>query len=92
MKHRGFIALIFVIGCATGSVASHLVVPPARAGTTATRWEHLCDEVDDTVLTEKLNAAGAEGWELVSVGQHHLIGTVGTKHDGFVFCAKRALP
>jgi hypothetical protein len=92
MKQRGFIVIVFVIGCATGSVAHQLVVPPARAGTTPTRWEHFCSEVDGDALTAELNKMGVEGWELASVAPHHLVGNFGTKHDGFIFCSKRALP
>lgn len=90
MKHRGFIAIIFLIGCATGSVASHLVVPSARAGTAATRWEHVCDRFDDAVLTEQLNKAGEEGWELVSVAPAHQ--TLARSVDAYTACMKRALP
>jgi hypothetical protein len=39
MKHNGIIAIVFVVGCATGGVAAQLVVPPVRAGTSSTRWE-----------------------------------------------------
>jgi hypothetical protein len=92
MKHRGFIAIIFVIGCATGGVASQLVVPPARAGANPTRWEHFCGEVDPGSLTAQLNKMGAEGWELASVAQHHRTWSDGTSLDAFMFCSKRALP
>jgi hypothetical protein len=89
MKHRGFIAIIFLVGCATGGVASQLVVPPARAGTAPTRWEHFCRRASAASLTgvdsftEKLDDAGARGWELVSVTPAHQDGqTV----DEFTFC------
>jgi hypothetical protein len=92
MKHRGFIAIIFVIGCATGGVASQVIIPPVRAGTTPTRWEHLCLEADPGSLTAQLNKMGAEGWELASMAPHHR--TVGgtTDLDTFIFCSKHALP
>ena len=31
MKHRTSIAIVFLLGCATGGVAAQLVVPPVRA-------------------------------------------------------------
>jgi hypothetical protein len=37
MKRHGFIAIVFIVGCATGGVASQFVLPPARAGTNPTR-------------------------------------------------------
>ncbi len=88
MKHPGFIAVMFIIGCATGGVASQLVVPPARAGTTPTRWEHFCGEVEYDVLTRELNKVGAEGWEVVSVTARQFV----RARSDLVFCAKRALP
>jgi hypothetical protein len=91
MKQRGVIAIVFIIGCATGSVAHQLVVPPARAGATPIRWEHFCAEVDGDALTAELNKAGAEGWELATVAPHMLTGSIGTRHDTFIFCSKRAL-
>lgn len=90
MKHRGLLAIIFVVGCATGGVASRLVVPSARAGTNPTRWEYVCAEFEhDGRLTETLNKYGAEGWELVSVVPPRQV-TFGGLYVGF--CAKRALP
>lgn len=93
MKHRGFIAIIFLIGCATGGVAAQIVIPPARAGTTATRWEHFCGRINAGLLTEQLNRAGAEGWELVSVVPARQGTEMGvTTASEFTFCSKRALP
>jgi hypothetical protein len=88
MKHHGIIAIVFVIGCATGGVAAQLVVPPVRAGTSPTRWEYQCAEagfIADGTLTAKLNQLGAEGWELASME------SVGF-NKMHVACAKRALP
>jgi hypothetical protein len=91
MKHHGIIAIVFVVGCATGGVAAQLVVPPVRAGTSPTRWEYQCVDagfrVDDVNGT--LNKLGAEGWELVSMAPGQTI--VGGLHS-YVPCAKRALP
>jgi hypothetical protein len=103
MKRHGFIAVIFLIGCATGGVASQFVVPPARAGTNPTRWEYLCKaqvagnpsatEFSSWGWTTELNRWGAEGWELVSVTPRPSSGFGGfvTTHD-FILCSKRALP
>src|SRR5690348_6309430 len=58
MKHNGIIAIVFIVGCATGGVAAQLVVPPVRAGTSPTRWEYQCAEagfIADGSLTAKLN-------------------------------------
>jgi hypothetical protein len=69
MKHSAIIAIVFVIGCATGGIAAQLVVPSARAGTSPTRWEYQCAQVGSaaTDVTTALNRLGAEGWELASV-------------------------
>jgi hypothetical protein len=83
MKQHVLIALIFVIGCATGGVASKLVVPPARADTNPTRWEYHCVDMNDLEAT-KLNPLGAEGWEMVSVAVH--------PRNFFTSCFKRAAP
>ena len=90
MKHSGIIAIVFVIGCATGGIAAQLVVPPVRAGTSPTRWEYQCARVDTEVarVTANLNRLGTEGWELVSIAP--ATGSLGTY--GYVLCAKRALP
>jgi len=92
MKQRWIIAIIFVIGCATGSVASQLVVPPVRAGTSPARWEYLCGEVDADALTAQLNKLGAEGWDLVTQEASRTRPVNGaTTTLGIGFCAKRAL-
>ena len=90
MKHNGIIALVFVVGCATGGVAAQLVVPPVRAGTSPTRWEYKCAHAEfdaDGGVTAKLNKLGAEGWELVSMAPH------GAAYvTAYTLCTKRALP
>ena len=88
MKHNGIIAIVFIVGCATGGVVAQLVVPPVRAGTSPTRWEYQCAEagfIPDGTLAANLNKLGAEGWELVSM---ELLG-LNRMH---VVCAKRPLP
>ena len=82
----------FVAGCIAALM--QLVVPPVRAGTNPTRWEYQCiSEVEKPWKGEgatKLNAMGAQGWELVL--QHHPVpGAVGIGYYD-VWCFKRALP
>lgn len=94
MKHRGFIAIVFVIGCATGGVAAQLVVPPVRAGTSPTRWEYQCVEsrAEGSDVTSTLNQLGLQGWELASMGTRYTFGSDRQEVQKYVVCAKRALP
>ena len=94
MKQRGLIGIVFILGCATGGVASQLVIPPVRAGTAPTQWEYQCLRVDGGGgVTATLNKVGAEGWELVGVAPAHQSSAYGsTAVDMFMFCTKRALP
>ena len=88
MKHNGLIAIVFVVGCATGGVAAQLVVPPVRAGTSPTRWEYHCagaETTDDGGVTSTLNKLGAQGWELASMAPAYA-------HNRYLVCTKRALP
>jgi hypothetical protein len=58
------VALVaFVFGCVTEA----LVTRPARAATTATRWQYTC-QIESTVggIYEDSNKFGAQGWELVT--------------------------
>ena len=93
MKQRGFIAITFVIGCATGSIASQIVVPPVRAGTHPTRWEYACRKVSDQ-LSVTMSELGEEGWELVSAFPSYLDHKFGgsLEAEAITFCSKRALP
>lgn len=94
MQQRGFVAVIFLIGCATGGVASQLAVPAARAGSAAPRWEYYCAQVQ-RVSAQQLNTYGAEGWELVSLFPSHLERELVSKDlgaDEFAYCFKRPLP
>lgn len=90
MKQNGIIAIVFIVGCATGGVAAQLVVPPVRAGTSPTRWEYQCTIADsnDGEVVPALNQLGAEGWELVNTAPHATGGYV----RSYMLCAKRALP
>jgi hypothetical protein len=92
MKHNGIIALVFVIGCATGGVAAQLVVPPVRAGTSPTRWEYQCVDSERDALTSTLNRFGAEGWELASFAPARTGGSISHDISAFMLCTKRALP
>ena len=85
MNRKAGIALgAFLAGCACSHVASQLVVPPARAGTTPPRWEYACfgDGYEIQDLTKYLNWFGAQGWELVG----------GWPQVGTRVCLKRPLP
>jgi hypothetical protein len=88
MKHHGIIAIVFIVGCATGGVAAQLVVPPVRAGTSPTRWEYKCAEVEDVDdrggLTTPLDEFGDKGWELVSLLKKQWL-------NMYLACAKRPL-
>jgi hypothetical protein len=81
------LSLVLIVGCVAGATTAQLVVPKARAGTNPTRWEYHC--VDDVrakeSATPRLNALGAEGWELVTTSPQGNL--------SWVFaCFKRALP
>jgi hypothetical protein len=97
MKHSGIIAIVFIVGCATGGVAAQLVVPPVRAGTSPARWEYHCVRVgtEGGHVTSTLNQLGAAGWELASLVPAHSDHEVITNNyavDAYTLCAKRALP
>ncbi len=94
MKQSGIIAIVFIVGCATGGVAAQLVVPPVRAGTTPTRWEYQCATVGtEGGMTSGLNRLGAEGWELVSMAPASTASAPGASRvEAYTLCAKRALP
>lgn len=94
MKQRGFCAIVFLIGCATGGVASQVVVPRAQAGTSPTRWEYFCMKTlpNEEQVTAALNTAGAQGWELVSATERFRTSSIGGGTDAIILCAKRAAP
>lgn len=93
MKQRGWIALVFVLGCATGGVASKFVVPPARAGTNPTRWEYVCTNVGADALTQRVNELGQQGWELATTTVQKQDSDFGKPYaTAYSVCAKRALP
>lgn len=91
MNQHIVVAVVFVIGCATGSVAGRLVVPAVRAGTSPTRWEYQCTTVPENEdETTALNKLGAEGWELTSFAPARWGNNDSVRE--YMFCAKRALP
>lgn len=92
MKHPGLLALVFVIGCATGGVAAQMVIPAARAGTNPQRFEHLCTQ---GATDKQLAEAGAEGWEMVSAFASQYRDDWQGRHAEarqYAFCFKRPLP
>jgi hypothetical protein len=97
MKPQLSIAIIFVIGCASGAVVSQLAVPPVRAGTNPTRWEYFCSSAAPGSIQSDLNKMRIEGWELVNGFVSRFDGQVGGgvnsyAADAYAFCFKRALP
>jgi hypothetical protein len=64
MKHRGIVAIVFILGCARGSVAAQLVVRPSgpahrqRGGSTSARPSA---QKQKQGTTSGLNRLGAEG-------------------------------
>ena len=85
--------MIFLIGCATGGVASRFVTPPVRADTNPTRWEYTCVKIGSKFSTA-MTEMGAQGWELVSVSPVYLDHKWDNSLEAetFMFCSKRALP
>jgi len=81
--NRSSIALAFVLGCVSGGVASRIAEPAARAGAPGAvqRWEYDCG--NNPPMAE-LNAAGAQGWELVSTTQLR-------RNNDVMVCFKRPL-
>ena len=63
------LAVAFGIGCGAG--ASHLVAPPAVAGTNPQKWEHHCfkgrELGAEEEATRRANELGAQGWEFVGM-------------------------
>ena len=97
MKHNGIIAIVFVVGCATGGVAAQLGVPPVRAGAAPTRWEYHCATMETErgeEMTPNLNKFGAQGWELASMAPAATMGAFlgGDVVYKYTLCVKRALP
>ena len=83
MRNKIAIGVVFLFGCATGGVASQLVVPPAKAGAAVTTWDYYCidfDSGEENQIETGLKEAGGQGWELATVNSNNGI-----------HCLKRAL-
>jgi hypothetical protein len=66
---RSFVGpVLFVVGCATGGVASRYVETAAAAPSEGTpRWSYRCFKNDTpSEIQDKANDAGDEGWELAA--------------------------
>jgi hypothetical protein len=85
MHARAFLIGLLLVGAfILGCVSASLVVPPARAGATAQKWEYHCiEEYGAESIAKKANEAGREGWEMV--GADSL-----AKYQSW--CFKRPLP
>ena len=84
--------IAFAVGCGAAQVAPQLIVAPARAGTSPTRWEYDCRQGEDGV-TDMANKLGAQGWELTAAaGAGAGIGGLSTHGEMMIWCFKRALP
>jgi hypothetical protein len=72
-SNRVLTAIVFLVGCATGGVASHAVAPPAIAQDISTQaWEYQCLELEQystrgSVVADQLSSSGMGGWELVAL-------------------------
>jgi hypothetical protein len=87
LRHKLVIGAVFLVGCMVGGAASQFVAPAAVAQGLP-RFEHYCFDEDPNlpdVTLGKLNAAGAEGWELASQSSYG-----GSRRT--LFCLKRARP
>jgi hypothetical protein len=77
------LTIAFLVGCITAHVASDLVVPPARAGTSPQKWEYMCVRDTDLERIQSIaNKAGGEGWKMASAAG----GVV------MIWCFERPLP
>ncbi len=72
MKHRLAALILFLVGCATGGVASRIGVTDKTANAAQGTWRYSCFRTDHTIgvgdkeISDYLNRAGADGWELAS--------------------------
>ncbi|MEO6420637.1 MAG: hypothetical protein ABIP39_14585 [Polyangiaceae bacterium] len=76
------VLFVLVTGCAgqTYGATENGTVPSRPAGALYPNWEHFCETVNTNNLSEALNNAGAQGWELVNVDARGLV------------CFKRPIP
>lgn len=69
MTKRIGIAAVFLVGCAVGGGASHLVVPRASAqqAATLTKWEYKCvSAAGEDAVQEIAAQLGPQAWELAA--------------------------
>jgi hypothetical protein len=71
MSRSALASIIFLLGCATGGAASHLVEPvnaqPAVLPAGMPRWAYFCFKNDSPeAITHRANEVGKDGWELAS--------------------------
>jgi hypothetical protein len=83
-KTGAIAAFLFLAGCVVGGVSSQFVVPPARAQDAGARWDYFCfNDTNGEEVSAKLNDAGAQGWQLVSVSSR------GSHNFEALFCMSR---
>lgn len=76
------VGLALVFGCATGTVASHYVSPPAEAQDPGRqKWRHHCQ---DDVGRDDLYKLGEDGWEMVGLSYTG-------DFENYRYCFKRPL-
>jgi hypothetical protein len=82
MRLAHVLLLLLVSGCAgqTYGATENGTVPPRPNGALYPNWEHFCETVNANNLSDALNNAGAQGWELVNVDARGLV------------CFKRPIP
>jgi hypothetical protein len=73
MMSRAAAGLLVLGLCGCGStsygVNTEGMFPARPAGADYPNWDHMCVVVTKSNATETLNDAGAQGWELVTVGK-----------------------
>jgi hypothetical protein len=90
VKKSSLIAVgLFLLGCATGGVASHVITPVQAQSdgpdSGRARWEYQCvSEHKPDKFQARANALGKGGWELAAAAM-----TGATSFDGPVWCFKR---
>ncbi len=89
MSIGSVIIIVFLLGCASSSIVSQLLVPPVKANSNPTRWEYTCAIIPDwyskneekkQTAMAKINEFGSQGWEMTETPDIHS------------FCFKRPLP
>ena len=77
------ITVALLAGCIIGATASRIAVPPVRAGTHPTKWEHYCFFARNARdVTKYANKLGEKGFEMAA-------GAGGTGGVAGTFCFKR---